>query len=479
MRLNIFLFLTLFWTNAIFGQIIIKDQEFDRSKLEFHVFLLNQGSEAVQIEAIGVASSYITLDVCDRAEKNDHLSESHMVDFEVDKPETIRNLLRPVELPPGLEKGIVIRANPLPEAICDYWETDIRGVLGFSNMEKWYSEPVTITEDDYYNFNDWLDHLQEHAGQQKEFKAERLSRLQLVEWLQDDDLNHVEKALNSFNRFFWPVKERNRLLQPLLQHEKLEIQSKAAAAMEAQQGKLNSAAEILKNPEGFLPSQKKAAIEGLGLAQYQAAVPHLLEFWSKDEEMEPHLIARTLMQIDDERMLPELLVMAKQFKKSAEETRGFSHARWKWLTVSALLANYGYREALPVLEDCLRSVLDNFEYPELRLILEALGRSEQESLKKALAPFYKEAREIHFSDDFTLAVLPLLLNYVEMKKDAEVEILKPYLKSQYLPLQLEAIQLAGTRQLQVLRPLLEEQLSSAKLWEKRYYLIDSLEKLQK
>jgi hypothetical protein len=479
MRLNIILFFTFFWANAIFGQILVNEQKFDRSKLEFHLFLVNQGSEAVQIEAIGVASSYITLDVCDRAEKTIHLSESHMVEFEVDKPETIRNLLHPVRLEPGVEKGIVVKANPLPEAICDYWEADIKCILGFSNMEKWYSDSFTITEDDYYNFNDWLDQLEEHEGKQFTFEPDRLSRLQLVDWIQSKRKDDILKALASFNAFFWPTDEKERLLEPLLQDKDTLVQSKAQVALQQQQQKLDRALRLLKATDQYLPSEKKKAIQGLGLAQFQAAVPHLLELWKNDNEMEPHLIARTLMQIDDESMLPELLAMAKQFRKAAKAVRGFSHDRWKWLTVSALLAEDGYQEAFPVLEDCLRSALDNFEYPELRLILEALGRSEQETLKKALSPFYREAMQVNFSDDFTLAVLPLFLNYVDMKKEGEVAVLKPYLNAQHLRLQLEAIRLAGVLKLQALRPILEEHISSAELWEKRYYLFHSLEQLKK
>lgn len=477
MRFNIILFFTLFSTNAIFGQIAVNDQKFDRSKLEFHVFLQNNGKEDVQIEAIGIASSYITLDVCDRAEKTVHLSKSHTVEFEVDKPETIRNLLHPVVLKPGEEKGIVIRANPLPEAICDYWEADIKAIIGFSTMQEWYSGVVTITEDDYYNFNDWLDQVKEHPNQQFIYEPDRLSRLQLVDWIKIEHEHDILKALASFNRFFWPTDEKERLLQPLLQHKDSLIRTLAEAALQQQQHKLSQALKILKTPENFLPSQKKEAIQGLGLAQYQAAVTPILDFWRTDKEMEPHLIARTLIQIDHEEMLPQLLVLAKEFKQAAEEKRGFSHARWKWLTVSALLAHYGYQEAQTVLEDCIRSVMDNFEYPELRLILEALGRSNQEPLKKTLKSFYGEAMQIHFSDDFTLAVLPLYLNYADLDKASKAKTLDAYLNSNHLRLQLEAIRQVGEHQLIQLRPHLETLQSSAKLWEKRFYLFKSLEQL--
>ncbi len=479
MRLNIILFFALLCPTIFWGQIVVNEQKFDRSKLEFHIFLENQGTETVEIQAIGIASSYVSLDVCNRAEKTVHLSESHMVDFEVDKVETIRNLLRPVVIQAGEEKGILIRANPLPEAICDYWEADITGILGFSNMQKWYSQAVTISEDDYYNFNDWLDQLEQKKGQKFIFEPDRLSRLQLVEWLENPAEDKIVQALNAFNGFFWPSDETKRLLEPLLEDQDSFIQAVAQDARTQQSRKLTRAIQVLKEPDNFLPSQKKKAIQGLGLAKYQPAAPAILDFWRKDNEMEPHLIARTLIQIDDLAMLPELLTMALEFKKTAEEKRGFSHDRWKWLTISALLAHYGYEKAQSLLDDCLRSVLDNYEYPELRLILEALQRSDQDALKKSLTPFYKEAIKVNFSDDFTLAVLPLYMNYVELSNEEKIKILEPYLNSQHIGLQLEAIELTGKHRLQALRPVLEKLLSETDLWEKRYYLAESLRNLRK
>lgn len=474
MRLNIFLFLTFFSATVLWGQIEIKEQKFDREKLEFQIFLLNTGQKTLEIRAIGVASTYTTLDVCDEVEKKTKLPDSHVVDFEVDRPETIRNLLRPVLLKPGEDKGILIRANPLPEAICDYWEVDIRGILGFSNMDKWYSQPVTITEDDYYNFNDRLDHLEENPGQKLDFKASHLSRLQLSEWIQKGEKKNLLKALNNFNEFFWPTDQRKVLLAPLLLHEDSIVRQNARLALEKQNEKLAQAIQTLAAQKEGMPSQKKAAIQGLGLAQHEVAIPAILDFLEKDKSMEPHLIARTLMQIDNKAMLPRLAELAAMFKQEAAQKRGFSHDRWKWLTAAALLANYGYAEALPLLKDCMRSVLDNYEYPELRLILEALGRSTNDDLKKALASFYEEAMDVQFSEDFTIAILPLYLQYSDLDKNKKEAILGSFLDSTDKRLRHMSIHLVGQHQLEKLYPKLEQLLLNSTDWEEQYLLNKSL-----
>ncbi len=469
----------LFGWISMEGQVKISDQKFERKSLEFQILLSNQTADTIFLNAMGVNSSYITLDVCNRAEKIKENKKDFILDFEVDKKETLYGLKEAIVLIPGQKERVNIQVSPLPMAICDYWETEVRLILGFSNMQKWFSDPIMISEDDYYNFKDWLDQKKKQETENINFEASRNSRPYWVDCLKSGDKAKIASALENFKQFYWPKYDIENLLTPLLNSTDDLLSEKAALAKQQQIEKINEAILKLQQAEKHPPSQLKKAIQGLGLAQAKESVPQIIELWKKDTRLEPHLFSRTLLQIGDVNMLPALRVLCEEFEQKSKEKGGFSHDKWKWFSSAALLANFGDPAALEILSNCLDYVFANYEYQELQLLMEALGRSQNEDLKKNLSNYYSKSIQLNYTDDLTLATLPLFLNYSAPTDDQKREILEDYLVSKNQRLVKLAIFLSGKSKIKTLLPILKSKLSEARTWEEQYLLANSIEYILK
>lgn len=189
-------------------------------------------------------------------------------------------------------------------------------------------------------------------------------------------------------------------------------------------------------------------------------------------------MARTLIQLEAPEMLPDLRTMARSLEQEANEKGGFSHDRWKWLTVAAILAHYGDGEALELLRSSLNFTIDNYEFEELQLILESLQQSNNETLKKALSPYYTRALQLDYAPELRLSALPLYMAYADVEKGKKAELLRSFLATSDVDLKMEVIELAGKHRVKDLLPELRALLEDVDGWEMAYVLRKSMERLK-
>ncbi len=477
MRLNITFILGLFFVSNAIGQVTIKEQNFNRKNLEWELRLFNGGKEMVVIEALGATSSFLALEVCQEEPVEPPVFPGLSVGFPVHRQETVLDLVSPVYLPAGEEKSLSVSLFPLPQAVCDYWETEVQLILGTGDLQKLFTTSVTITEDDYYDKKDWLDLFRDKDGDVSSFTPKNISRPKLREELQSEESDRILRALADFNDFYWPVGEANLYLKPLLEHKDSMLQLMALETWRGQQQKLAKARTILARPQQNSPARVKEAVEGLGHAHDEQSVELMLQFWKVDKNTEPHLVARSLIKMNAGGHLDQLRKLALELEQAADLKSGFSHDRWKWLTAAALLAHYGDMEGLPILERSFDFMLNNFEYRELQLLLEALNRSDNEALKQRLNGYFDKAIKVNYSEELTLAALPLYLAFSGEPEKEKVTMLTSLLTSENSDMRKAVIRQAGMQHFVTLLPLLKGQMNQSRRWEERFYLKESMGKL--
>ncbi|MEL7118744.1 MAG: hypothetical protein AAFO07_04865 [Bacteroidota bacterium] len=424
-RLNISILIYFcIWTN-IFSQVEIYSENFDRKSLTYEFVIKNIGAERISMEAIGIESTYQSYDNCRGGRPLLNQLKSLEIPFGIDQAETFYDLYQHIIIEANAEKLIKIGIQPKPGGICEYWETQVRVVMGFSDYSSNYSSWKGISEDDYFNYRDWEDHQNDPTYRYD--PNSNYSKFRILEELSTNKVPILDPK--ETKNYIWELKEINEVLKPLKSSKNAGLVKWITEALEEWEKQLTAAKQQIKLPQGD-PEEIKHALKILSKTNYIGMLPDTYRLMFESESIEAPIYGEVLMDLKFYLEAPphsdSFKVMTEKLN-TIQQAKGFSHHRWNWIIACLVAVELNKKEYAPIIQACMDDLLKRGELADYRLFLVRLAKNENVAIaKKIIYPFDELMKKAQYS--FLLqATLPHYILSENIEDQEKINTLKKHL----------------------------------------------------